>query len=383
MPIDRRSLLAGLLALAPLPTLAQSPLPWRWPGAPDPTLAAFEGMLALLPAALVTPGEAWVEHGFGDPAAARGMDVAGPDLLTLPRRQALRAMPVMTRASDLIERNGDWRRAAGFHLDDVQQLALITRGRDIATLMQLAPGVGARVEQALQAGGYARAEEAGLVALTVGPDGGVSLEARNRDDPFRGPTGRSARVQVEGDLLRHTNTWPLLATLAGTDASALTDPGIAALLAGLAGVQGGPLVSAFLMPDAARLGGADPFQTVTGRATPGGPAGWQGLVFADFTTGPQSTAVMVATLPWPEGEPLEPLIQAVRQGWETAAFNRTTLAERHGAVLIEATRAPGGLAWLRMWQSAETGTSRTGHARNSLHQDLLLATVTGQLRLLP
>lgn len=385
MPLARRSLLVALSALVTLPVLAQSPLPWRWPDERrDPALAGLEALLAQTPVSLVTPGTEWVELGFSDFHAARGVVVGGNPDRPLALRQMVRAVALGGISLEFFGVGGDWRQAIGLQVEDLRQLLMVSVGRRFGTVMQLQTGAGDRVAPALAGRGYARQSQGGVDAQAVGEDGSISIEARDLSDPFRGPLGRSSRVQVEGDVLRHATTWPLIAALVHAGrAPALSDPGIVALLDGLAGIDAGPLVSVVLMPDAGQLAGEDPFLAVSGRATPGGPQGWRGMLFADFTTGPQSTAVMVATLPWPEGEALEPLVETVARRWDSEPMRDSTMAERLGPVQIDAVRMASGLVRLRLRLSAPTDTNRAGFPRNAAHEGLLAISRIGQYPFLP
>lgn len=382
MNVSRRVFVTCAALWAAAPLAAQSP--WFWTAPESDTLTPFRAFLAQIPASLVSPGPDWIELHFSDLDAVRGIEIGGTSGRPLPLRQLMRAAPMMGRSADIFGANADWQSVTGFRATDLRQFGFIELGRQLGTVMVLTPGTGARVIPSLTARGYQEQSVAGVAALAVGADGSLSLADRNPNDPFRGMLGRGARVQVEGDMVRHASTWPLISALAlAGRAPALDDPGVLALLDGLEGLDVGPLITASLMPDAGRLAGGDPFQTVTGRPTPGGPAGWRGLLFADFSTGPVSTGVMVATLPWPDGEPIEPLTEAVAQAWQTAPLRNSTAAERQGAVAIDAARMPSGLVRVRLQQTLPTDVSRAGRPRNDTYEFFLMISREGRYPFLP
>lgn len=358
MHLSRRQILASPFVLLAGKARAQSPLYPLPIGTEDPTLVAFAATLARLPAELAVAGAAsGVQIGFGDLAAARELrpeEVAGrPGFRAL----TMRALPINLSSSRRFDRNLNWR-GAGFNVDEVEQIAQVTVGRNGASLVHLSPGIGARVEQTLR-------------------ETGASAEAE-------APNGLPQPTEVNGDLFLQANSRLLLAFLAADARPAvLDDPGIATLVQGLAGLQAGPLVSAFLIPEVEGLAGTDTFLTLTGRRFPDAATGWRGLLFADFTNGPQSTAVLVATLAWPSHADLAPVTQAVARGWEATPWEDTTMAKRFGEVQIEAIRPADGLVRIRLSQTAATNLDRPAVPRNLLYVALVLATLARRPLLLP
>lgn len=381
LPLRCLSLAAALLALA-LPVTAEE----SW-GFDAPDTAALQAMLDRLPAILVAPGTGRGTIGFGDLAAARaliGPDPAGPRPAAV---QALaRALPPGPVAEAAAFGPDDWRAAVGFGPDDVQRLILFDAPPLAAGVWELAPEAAAAVPAALRAQGYAETERDGDVVLAVGEDGQMDLAARRPGDPFRGALGRSSRVSLEGPILRHASVWPLLAAVEGAaGAPAGQEPGLAAMVGLLDGLGCGTLLRADLVPDASGIGAGDPLAAVTGGAAGGSAVAWGAMLLADFSTGPESSAVLVLSLPWPEAVPVEPLAQAVAVLWQTrASASGGSFAERLGVPAeVTARRGPGGLALLRLVVTVPTTESPGGLPVNRAFDTLAAAHARRDMVFLP
>lgn len=333
----RRLALAALALVLPLAAAAQGPA------------AGLREMLALLPAGLADRPGLTVE--YGDPAAARALPLAGvAGAAADPEVAQLRGLlpEVLQRA--LRDPATDWRATVGFGPAEVlRALSAGTGPEDRVNLVALAPGAGAAVGPALAAAGYSLQTVQDVTAWARGEDFAIDLRSRNPDDPFAGGMGRAARVEVQGDLIRHAAGWPALAALAGASGAPLADrPDVAALLAALDGVKGaGALVGAVLIGDAQALAEADPAEVLLGSAParPAPPPAWRLALLADLGDGPASTAVLAVTLAGTDAAAAEALRAAVAEAWATRpAEGGPTFAELTGTGAdVRILPGPGGL----------------------------------------
>lgn len=385
MRLSRRSVLCAAAVIAASPLRAQAPGPWGWPEVlaepePDPVLDRFDAMMRRIPALLVTPGIENAVVAFGDLAAARSVDDGSGGAAARRLRVMIRGLPPAGASQDLGEDEGDWRRALGMTIDDVEQLLLFASPPRMGSVMALAPGTGARVTAALTAAGYTPQTRDGVTALSVGEDDRIDFAARTSGDPLRGRIGRSSRVQIDGDLLRHASTWPLLGALAGpVPVPALQQSDLAVLRGALAGLGAGPLLTALILPDATPLRLADPFAALTGGDAGGSAQAWRALLLADLSTGPRSTAVLAMTLDWPAGESLVPLAGAIAQRWA----GDPALGGTFGPAEVETGQGAQGPAWMRLSLSAPTETVAGGWLRNGAYQRLTAMVLQGRLDFLP
>ncbi|PTX02016.1 hypothetical protein [Pararhodobacter aggregans] len=349
--------------------------------------AAFRAMLHRIPALMVSPGVTGAEIGFGDLAAARGLPGPVPrGRLPAETLSAARAMPPGSLVEALGFPAGEWRARVGFAPADIEQVILYGAPPLLGGVYRLAPGIAAGVPAALEAQGYAPATESGVAALAVGADGRMDLAARAPADPFRGPLGRSSRVQVEGDLLRHGSTWPMLGALQGAGAaSARDEPLMAAMVGMLEGLDRGVLLRAYLVPDAMALSTGDPVAAVTGGGAGGSVLVWHSLLLADFSTGAEATAALVLSLNWPESEALEGLVQPVERLWqEGVTRSGASFASMLGEdVEVEARRGPGGMVLLRLVVTGPVAQSVAGLAVNRGFDAIYRAVMMRELVFLP
>lgn len=349
--------------------------------------AAFRALLHQIPALMVTPGVSGAEIGFGDLAAARGLPGPAPGgRLPAETVSAARAMPPGTLVEALGFPAAEWRSRVGFAPADIEQVILYGAPPLLGGVYRLAPGVAAGVPAALEAHGYAPTTENGVAALAVGADGRMDLAARAPADPFRGPLGRSSRVQVEGDLLRHGSTWPMLGALQGAGAaSAREEPLMAAMVGLLDGLDRGVLLRAYLLPDALALSTGDPVAALTGEGAGGSVLLWHSLLLADFSTGAEATAALVLSLNWPEREPLDGLVEGVERLWQegvtgAGASFATMLG---GGVEVEARRGPRGMALLRLVVTGPVEESAAGLAVNRGFDAIYRAVMMREMVFLP
>ena len=105
----------------------------------------------------------------------------------------------------------DWASTVGFSKEDLKAAAL-TNDRDIpATVLLLAPGVTATLGPVLLANGYAGDDTHGFPAWwRLAEDGAMDLASRNHDDPFSASITYSSRIALSGDILLHSQSWPIL-----------------------------------------------------------------------------------------------------------------------------------------------------------------------------
>ncbi len=355
----RAAALAFVLALG----LASGAGAWDWSGpADDPPLQA---MLSHLPALMVQPGIARAEIGFADLAAARGIEPGGEARHPRALRVLMRALPPSRLGQELSLGGESWRGGVGFVPGDIAQLLLFDAPPIGASVMALNPGAAAAIPAALAANGYGEAQSFGVSAWTRGEDGRIDLNARSRDDPFRGLLGRSARIALDGDLLRHATTWPLLAGLVQADrAPATDDPGLAALLAALVPpAESGPLLRAYLLPDASGLA-----------------SGLRSALLADYSTGPQSTALMVLAF----DSAADLTAELVAQRWATVPGQAgDSYASRLGATPALAVQRAGDGLTLSLTLTLPTATLRHGGATNPAFDALYQAITRRDLVFLP
>lgn len=378
----RLPLAAAVLAFLPHSLLAET----AWGFGEDDT-AGLRAMLDLLPAAMVQTTDNRAEIGFGDLAAARGLVGPGSSpRMTAGLRAAARAMPPGPVAQQVGYGPEAWREAVGFAIDDVERVILFDMPPLAAGVWDLRPGVAAGVPAVLRARGYDAVERDGGPVLAFGEDMRIDIATRQPGDPFRGELGRSARVTQEGAILRHASAWPVLAALQGASrAPAGQEPVLSAMLDRLEGLDRGVLVRAELVPDASGIALGDPLAAVTGGAPGGSAVAWESLLLADFTTGPESTAVLVLSVPWPEEVSPDSLAQAVSVAWQARpSATRQTFAERLGVLAeVEARRGPAGRALLRLMVTVPTTESPSGAPVNRGWEILLGAYATRDMAFLP
>lgn len=349
------------------------------------TTAGLRDLLAQFPS---PRGPGFVEIAYGDLTAARGLDLsalpfADPD----PTVAQLRAIPPGPLTESLSDPATAWRGSVGFGLRDVQRLLTLAAPPDALTLLRLEPGAAEAVPPALAASGYAQRSLAGLTAWARGEDRQLDLAGRNPDDPFRGMLGRAARVQIDGDLIRHASDWGLLAWLAQAPADpALAHPALAPLVDALDGFKGA-LVQAVLWPDATRFSAADPLAAVTGQAQPpeGPPVVWLSAALADLATGPRATGALILTAALPDAATAEAVRAALARKWATRPSSRTnrTLAMELGEnPTITARLHPSG-AWVFVI-AAEGSTEPFGPGltRNPVYHRLYGGVMLGDLTIL-
>lgn len=300
----RPFLLAALVTLAPA-ALADSPT------------ARFREMLAQTRDPGPLPG---LTIAYGDLAAARALDFSAVEGARLdPAYTQLRGFPLGDLSYGLRDPATDWRAAVGFAPGDVQQLLELSAPPFQAHVMALDPGVLDHIPSALAALGYAPTQNGPLTAWAHGADLTVSPGARNPDNPFGGMLGRASRVHLDGTLLRQAASWPALAALLDPTQPRLTDqPDLSAILEALdLYAPPGALAQTILIPDAGALGLSDPLAVVTGAATPpeGSVSAWRAALFADFTTGPDSTGILALTLNLPDEDTAFALANHAARTW--------------------------------------------------------------------
>ena len=286
----------ALLGLTPGVGWAQAD-PWDWSGfvAPDPATVPLRRMLAHIPAALALPSsEAISTLGFGDFDAARRVLAPLGGALPLAQRVVARAAPHGRMMIDTSAAPEAVRALVGFTSADIGQIVLYQTRNDAASVLTLAPAAAARVPDALLASsGYTRQEHQGLSAYAVGDEGALDREAGRLGDPFRGRTGRSARIAVDAAMVRHGESWARLASLTDAGLRPASETAEVRLLVGaVEGLNAGPLLEAVLYPQAARIVQSDPVAALRGTAPDPDQPVWRSLMVADFSTGPQSTGVM-------------------------------------------------------------------------------------------
>ena len=177
-----------------------------------------------------------------------------------------------------------------------------------------------------------------------------------------------------------------LAALAGaTRAPASEAPPLAQMLDRLDGLDRGALLRAQVVPDISGILAGDPLAALTGGAAGGAAARWESMLLADFSTGAESTAVLVLSVHWPDDAALEPLAQSVATLWQArASASGRTFAERLGApVTVDATRVSGGRALLRLSVTVPTTESVADLPVNRAFEILLSAYAMRDMTFLP
>ena len=160
-------------------------------------------------------------------------------------------------------------------------------------------------------------------------------------------------------------TWAQAAT-----APASQDAGLQRLTQALEGLDAGPLLRALLFPTASR---------VILRADP-----WQAMLLADFSTGPQSTLVVVLSLPWPAGRDIDALTAEIADRWENAPLSgRQSLGARLGAPAVVTGQVADGLAVVRLVITLPTSLSRNGAPSNPAFDLVYGAMLRLQMSFLP
>lgn len=337
-----------LLALAlSLPAIA---LPLSAPCA-QPVTETLRAMLGHLPDPTGLEG-AQIE--FGDMALARS-DAAGAD----PTHAQLRGLMRGDLTMRLTDPATAWRETVGFGLSDIAQLVGLYAPPRNASVLRLNAGAGAAVAQALEATGYSLQTERGVTAWARGEDNQIDIPNRNHDDPFGAGMGMSARVQIDGDLLRHARTWEMSLALAHAASRPVTArPDIAALLDALdqsmptswAGFPRAGLILATLFPDASGMGLPDPFDVITAdvpRLPDAGPV-WISALFADLSMGDRATGVLALSVALPDAEAAEALRARIEAAWagRPSEIARRSFAEIIGAEASVTTYEAGGGLWV-------------------------------------
>lgn len=356
----RSLILAALVAVVPVSLPAQD------------AGAGLREMLAAL------PDPAGLERTvifYGDPELARGLDLSGVDGASAePAVRATRGLPPGPLGMALMPRRGRATTAAGFGLGEIERMLTLSAIPHMATILDLAPGVGARVAPALAAMGYAEASERGVTAWALGTEGrGGRRAERSGDDPFR-TLARLPRVVVDGDRLRHGEGWDMIFALErGVGRSILARPEIAAL----AGVPdrmpgAGALVQAALYPAMDLLRPAAPADLVPGLPR---DAVWQALVLADMTDGAQSTGLVALAVGPLDADGAGALTDRMARAWDEARTRgRTprTLAEITGGPVTAATHPAGEGLWIvTLHQTRPTVVARGGHTHNPTYDALM------------
>lgn len=245
-----RSLKPLCLALAALslsnPALAQS------------RSDALQAALSQYPVDLFDQiGDRTVEIVFADPRVVQPVAVlqsfqvelaAKPDVMALAR-----VLPPDMRDLLDIRRADNPMVAPGLIVLDVETALSITAPPLSMWSLGLADGAGARLKAGLTSLGFETEIRGDVPVFWQGADDfSMDLANRNRDNPFDGNMGRSARVAIAGDQLHFSPSWSAIDTLLAETESDLTrHPAISSLMAALdseAAGQGG-LAQALILND--------------------------------------------------------------------------------------------------------------------------------------
>ena len=341
----------------------------------QPVTATLRAMLGHLPDPTGFEG-ATID--FGDMARARAV-AAGWDFPrgTDSALAQFRGMPPGDLARSLRDPATDWRETVGFGPGDIAQVIALQAPPNSAQIIRLTPGVIEAVGPALQATGYALQTGQGVTAWARGEDHAMDMRNRNRDDPFDGGMGLSARVQIEGDLLRHARAWEMSAALAdAASRPAAARPDIAALLDALDGaatdLPEAALIFAMLLPEAATLGLPPPFAMLTASDPPREDAtpDWISAVLADLANGPGEAAVLAVSIALPDAATAEALRARIETAWaeRPSESDGRSYGERLGVPARVAAHDAGGGLWV-LSVTVETGAGED--RRRTLAMDAL------------